>query len=163
MMKISNMTENDFRRLLDDYFAPPEKRTNMTEREIKELAVKLNKKINVPFINETEEEKVLIKIVIKLDRFLYNYLPNELYDLIRSTEDGISDKEATRLIRQLTKLANEKVDIPYIPEFQEYIAIKYIIGVIINAARENWNIKEVYNHEDYMIVTGHSKSRRHRI
>ena len=140
MATINELTEKQFTQLLDEYFAPPEKRSKMTEEEIKDLAERLNEKINVPIINETSEEKILIKIVLKIDRFLYDNLPNEFYDLVRSLDYGIDDNEAKRLIKRLSKLANKHIDIPYIPEKMEYIAIRFIIGIIVNAARRQWDL-----------------------
>lgn len=139
MPTISELTESQFKTLLDEYFAPPEERTKMTKEEIKSLAKRLNGKINVPLIGETAEEKILIKIILKVDGFLYNNLPNEIYDLVRSADKGIDDDEAKRLITRLSMLANDKIDIPYIPESAEYVAIKFIIEVIINAARKGWD------------------------
>ena len=140
------MTEEDFTQLLEEFHAPNEKRSKMTQEEIKSLAVKLNAKINVPLINETNEEKILIKVILKIDGFLYDNLPNEIYDLVRSAEDGgIDDTEAKRLIMRLTKLANEKIDIPYIPEQAEYIAIRLVIGTVINAARKHWDLNSASN------------------
>jgi len=139
MAKISELSETQFKDLLDNYFAPPEKRSQLTEKEIKELAEKLNEKINVPIISETQEEKILIKIVIKIDRFLYDNLPNEFYDLVRSIDNGIDDDEARRLIKRLSTLANKQIDIPYLPESVEYLAIRLIIGIIINSARKKWD------------------------
>lgn len=142
MAKINELTEDQFKNLLDEYFAPASKRSKMTDAEVKDLAQRLNQKINVPIINETGEEKILIKIVIKIDRFLYDSLPNEFYDLVRSLDKGIDDEEAKRLIVRLSKLANEKIDIPYLPESVEYIAIRFVIGVIINAARKKWDMSK---------------------
>ncbi len=142
MNTISDLSRDQFKELLDEYFAPPQQRVKLTEREVKGLAARLNEEINVPLINETREEKILLKVVVKVDTFLYDNLPNELYDLVRSLPDGIDDQEAKRLITRLSKLANEKIDIPYIPEAGEYIAIKFIIGVIINAARKNWDFNK---------------------
>ncbi len=140
MTTINELTQEQFKHLLDEYFAPPEKRSKMTAEEIKDLAQRLNKKINVPLVSETREEKILIKIVFKIDRFLYDNLPNEFYELVRSIDRGIDDEEAKRLIKRLSKLANEHINIPYIPESAEYIGIRLVIGVIINAARKEWNI-----------------------
>jgi hypothetical protein len=139
MPTINELTETQFKTLLDEYFAKPEKRSKMESAEIKDLAEKLNEKINIPIVNETGEHKIFVKIVVKIDTFLYDNLPNEFYDLVRSLDDGIDDDEAKRLIKRLSKLANKHIDIPYIPESLEYVAIRLIIGVIINAARKNWN------------------------
>jgi len=148
MATINELTEEQFKSLLDEYFAKPEKRSKMTNEEIKDLAQRLNDKINVPIISETGEEKILIKIVMKIDRFLYDNLPNEFYDLIRSADKGIDDDEAKRLIVRLSKLANQHLDIPYIPEQMEYIAIRYILSIIINAARKQWDIIKAQNASD---------------
>lgn len=142
MRKISDLTEADFKLLLNEYFAPPQERSKMTDKEIKDLAERLNKKIDVPLIGEVKEEKILIKIILRIDRFLYDNLPNEFYDLVRSLDNGIDDDEAKRLIKRLSKLANKNIDIPYIPEPMEYVAIRFVIGIIINAARKEWDLSK---------------------
>jgi hypothetical protein len=139
MPTLNELTETQFKNLLDDYFAPPKKRQKMTQEEILDLAVRLNEKVDVPLIGDTTEEKILVKVVLKVDTFLYDNLPNEIYDLVRSVDKGIDEQEATRLINRLSVLANEKIDIPYIPDSAEYVAIRFVIGVIINAARKQWN------------------------
>ena len=152
MPNINELTEDQFLQLLDEYFAPPEKRSKMTVEEIKELAKRLNEKIDVPLVRETTEEKILIKVVLQIDRFLYDNLPNELYDLIRSLDKGIDDDEAKRLITRLAGLANDKIDIPYIPEMAEYVAIRYIIGLIINAARKGWDYARAKENDGSMNI-----------
>ncbi len=143
---IDQLTKTEFKKVLDEYFAPPVKRTKMTEEEIRDLAKRLNEKINVPIISETGELKILIKIVFKIDRFLYDHLPNEFYELVRDLDKGINDKEAKRLIRRLSRLANKHIDIPYIPEQFEYVAIRFIIGIVINAGRKKWNLAIAADH-----------------
>lgn len=137
MKKLADLTPEEFLKLLSEFHAAPERRSKMTMTEIKELAIRLNKKINVPLIRETGEEKILIKVVLKIDRFLYDHLPNEFYDLIRSADKGIHVSEAKRLIRRLSNLANEKINIPYIPEIMEKIAMQFVIGIVIRAAVRN--------------------------
>lgn len=152
MPTLAELTEDQFKLLLDEYFAPPGKRQKLTQAEVLELAKKLNEKINVPIIAETGEEKILVKIVVKIDTFLYDNLPNEFYDLIRSSRNGISDEEAKRLIKRLANLANDKIDIPYVPETMEYIAIRFVIGIVVNAARKNWNLKSARANAHRMVV-----------
>lgn len=141
--KVADLTPDEFLLLLDDFYAEPKKRYKMTEAEVRDLAIRLNEKIDVPFIKETGEEKILIKVIFKIDTFLYDHLPNEFYDVIRSTDRGISDKEAKRLVRRLTRLANKKIDIPYLPEAVEHFAIKFIIGMVVKAARKKLNFDGV--------------------
>lgn len=153
MATVAELTTDQFKDLLSDFYAPPEKRTKLSTEEIKELAIRLNKKINVPIINETREEKILIKIVLKIDNFLYDNLPNEFYELVRSTDMGIDKREAKRLVRRLTRLANDKIDIPFIPEPMEHIALKFVIGIIVRAARKTLKLEDVLSTSDNMVVT----------
>lgn len=153
MPTINDLTKSEFETLLNEYFAPPEKRSKMSVAEIKSLAERLNEKVNVPLVGETTEEKILIKVVLKVDGFLYDNLPNEIYDLVRSVDKGIDDDEAKRLVTRLSILANDKIDIPYIPETAEYIAIKYVIAVIINAARKKWDFNKANDSSDEALLT----------
>ena len=152
MSTLLQLNDAQIKQVLDDYFAPSGKRSKMTKEELLELSKKLNKKIDIPLINETREEKIIFKIVIKVDTFLYDNLPNEFYDLIHSVRDGIDDNEAKRLIKRLSKIANEKIDIPYVPEAIEYIAIRFVIGVLINAARKGWDFHKAQHSSDKMLV-----------
>lgn len=154
MTTVAELTTEQFTDLLKDFYAPPEKRSKMTTDEIKEMATRLNRKINVPIINETGEQKILIKIILKIDNFLYDNLPNEFYDLVRSPDKGIDNREAKRLVRRLTKLANDKIDIPYIPEVMERIAFKFVIGMVVKAAKKHLKFSDVLSNSDNIVVTG---------
>jgi hypothetical protein len=153
MSKLNELTTEEFKALLKDYYAEPILRSKMTEEEIIDLAKRLNERINVPIIEETKEEKIFIKIILKIDNFLYDHLPNEFYDLIRSTDNGIDEKEAKRLVRRLTRLANDKIDIPYLPEMAEQIAIKFVIGLVVRAARKKLNFEKVRADSGKFVIT----------
>ena len=43
------------------------------------------------------------------------------------------------------KRLNEKIDIPYIPEFAEYIAINFIISIVIKAASKKLDLASAVN------------------
>ena len=142
MTKIT-LTDEQYEQILCDYNAAVENRKKLTKDQLERIATELNGKIDVPLISEETEKKILVKIIKKVDRFLYDNLPNEIYDLIRSTEDGINDKEARTLIVRLSKMANKKIDIPYIPELMEYIAISFVMGIIINSMRKHLKLDTV--------------------
>ncbi len=143
MAKLSELTTEEFQLLLKEFYAEPIHRTKMTQEEVIDLAKRLNERINVPIIDETGEEKIMVKVILKIDTFLYDNLPNEFYDLIRSTDKGIDEKEAKRLVRRLTKMANDKIDIPYIPEFAERFALKFVIGIVVKAARKKFSFAKL--------------------
>lgn len=153
MTKLSEITHEEYNSVVGDFYAEPIHRNKMTEEEIIDLAKRLNEKINVPIIDETREEKIFIKIVLKIDNFMYDNLPNEFYGLMRSTEKGIDDTEAIQLISRLTKLANNKINIPFLSEKAEGIAIKFVIGLAVNAARKTLNFNKVRSNSEKLVIT----------
>ena len=157
MTKVAEMTDDEFKNLLDAYYAPLEKRSRLTSHQVMDLAERLNKKVDIPFISETGEEKLLIKIITKVDNYLYDNLPNEIYDLMHSLDHGIDDQEAARIGSKLADLANKKIDIPWIPEPAEYLAIRFVIGVVINAARKNFDYEKARDMVDGLLEAGTSE------
>ena len=79
-------------------------------------------------------------------------MPNEFYDLIRSSDRGIDNKEAKRLVRRLTRLANQKIDIPYLPEAAEHLAIKFVIGIVVKAAQKKLQFDKVRETSDDLTI-----------
>lgn len=153
MPKLSELTHEGFNSVLTEFYAEPIHRNKMTEEEIIDLAKRLNEKINIPIIDETKEEKIFVKIILKIDNFLYDNLPNEFYDLMRSTENGIDDSEAVHLITRLTKMANDKINIPILSEKAEAIALKFVIGLVVNAARKTLNFNKVRENAEKLVIS----------
>lgn len=143
--KIAELNNIDFNALADDFYAEPKLRNKLTEDEVKALAERLNGKVNIPIIGETGEEKILIKIILKIDNFLYDNLPNEFYDLIRTVDKGIDEEEAKMMIRRLTKLANKKINLPFLSEKTEEKVLGYVIEMLVNSAAKNQNLNSVLN------------------
>lgn len=112
----------------------------LSDAEVEALASELNEKVNIPFIGEGTEQTILVKIVRKFDRLLYENLPNELYGLVKSSSDGISDGEAKRMKEILGSRLNARFDIPYVPEFVEREIFETLIGLIVNAMREEFSV-----------------------
>lgn len=105
----------------------------LTQAEIDAIATWLNGKIGLPFVSERKEQKVIAKLVKKIDRFLYDNLPNEYYELIRMPEDGITEEEAEVMKERLTDLINGVVNIPVVPEVLEEQIFGVIIGLLVDA------------------------------
>jgi hypothetical protein len=143
--KISEMNNNDFNSLVNDFYAEPKLRNKLTEDEVKALAERINGKVNIPVIGESGEEKILIKIILKIDNFMYDNLPNEFYDLIRAADKGIGEEEAKMISARLTKLANEKINLPFLSETAEEKILGYGIEMIMNSATKNQDLNKVLN------------------
>ncbi len=111
--------------------------------EVEALATKLNEKIDIPYIKEGTEQTIMVKIVKKIDRLLYRKLPNEIYGLVKSSRDGISDDDARQLKAVLATRINKEFDIPYIPEWIEQEILEMSIGLIVNGMRKNYSVMEL--------------------
>lgn len=81
-------------------------------------------------------------IVKRIDRFFYEHLPNELYGLVQSTTDGISEDEAKEMKYILSTRLNKKFDIPYVPEWIEQEIFELVVGVIVDAMKKEFSILE---------------------
>ena len=119
----------------------------LSEEEVGRLAALLNDKVNIPFMSENTEGKILIKLVRRVDSYLYDALPNELYEQIRDSADGISKEEAEEMKKILASRVNDKVNIKYLPESVEQKIFELLFGVLINAMRKNWNLDKAVNDE----------------
>ena len=106
-------------------------------QELESIATRLNDVINIPLIGEEREQVILIKIVKSIDRFIYQNLPNEIYELIRYGEDGISVEEAETIRVRLASIINRHVNIPYLSEQTEQKVFEFVLGIITRALVKN--------------------------
>ncbi len=112
----------------------------LSDDEVETLASKLNEEINIPFIKKGTEQTIFVKIVKQFDQFLYQNLPNELYGLVKSSRDGISDSDADQLANVLGERLNNKFDIPYVPEVIEGKIFTLLIDLVVTAMRKEFSI-----------------------
>ena len=129
---------------LDQIKKDMDKKVDMlSDAEINALAQKVNKEINLPFVSEEKELQLMAKFIKWIDRELYQLLPNEYYELIKNSSDGISKEEAAEIERRLTPLINNVVNIPVLSEELEAKLIGLVLGLIINAMVKGFKLEEV--------------------
>lgn len=114
----------------------------LTDGQVAALAEKLNNEINFPIIGENLEELLLAKIIRRIDRKVYQLLPNEYYSLVKKSSDGISDEDAENIEARMTPLINEKVNLPFLSEEMEEKLIGFVLNSLINAMRKNLKLEE---------------------
>lgn len=119
----------------------------LTNEEVEKIAEKLQKSRNLPFLSEEKEFVVFVKIVRKLDKVLYENLPNEIYTSVRDLEGGLTENELKRLIRSLTKFINDKVDISYLPEIAEKFLIKGFLHIVVGALAKGKSLAKNLEHD----------------
>jgi len=115
----------------------------LTDAEINAIAQKVNKIFNLPFLNEEKEFIVFGKVIKLVDRQLYHLLPNEYYELVKDSSDGISKEEAAKIEERLTPLINNVVNLPVLTGKQEEKLIGLVLSLIVNAMVKGLKLEEV--------------------
>lgn len=136
-MAYIELTQDEWNKVSGDM---NEKVEMLTKDEVEIIASKLNEEINIPILGDRSEKKILIKIVRKIDRFLYKNLPNEIYGLVRLVEDGITDEEEVILRNRLPDLINEHVNLPFLNESTERKIFEFVLNIIIDALKKDHSI-----------------------
>jgi hypothetical protein len=140
MAKIS-LTDNQYNALVKEYFAKRGQRQLLNKDKSIDIAQRLNETVSLPFLNEQKEHAVLLKIVLKVDHYLYENLPNEIYELIHNMDEGFDDSEAAQLAARLSKQAQNDISLPFLTAHVEYYSITFILTLLINAMREGSDIE----------------------
>ncbi len=132
------LTNNQVNQITTDVQDRP---VRLTAEQINNLANKLHAKIpDLPFIPTGKEKAILRKLVKKVDLFLWETLPDEIYELIHDAHDGLENTEVAELTTSLTELANKNINIPYLPETVEHAIFGFLIGLILEGLKRNINL-----------------------
>ncbi len=97
------------------------------------IAGKIDDQIRFPKLETEEKYKVICKIIKKIDRAMYNVLPNEYYDLINIENKGIENKEAEVIKQRLVDVLRKYIDIPVLTEHDETKFIEIVAKEITQA------------------------------
>ncbi|KXJ50298.1 hypothetical protein WNY58_06310 [Neptuniibacter pectenicola] len=144
MAKIS-LKDDQYNALTKAYFAKRSQRKLLNKTESIQIAERLNEKVSLPFLSEQKEHAVLVKIIIKIDNYLYEHLPNEIYELIHNIDEGFDDSEAAQLAARLSKQAHDDISLPFLTSHVEYYSITFVLTLIINAMREGSDLEHAIN------------------
>ncbi len=135
------LTDDQHSTLIKEFFAKRSARHLLSKTELIDIAQRLNEKVSLPFLSEAKEHAVLLKIVLKLDNYLYETLPNEIYELIYNIDEGFDDSEAALLAARLSKQTNNEINLPFLTDHLEYYSITFILTLMINAMREGSDLE----------------------
>jgi hypothetical protein len=115
----------------------------LSDAEVEHLAKLMDAKIEIPFMPKGHEQTILCKIVRKVDRYLYEVLPNELYSMVKSSHEGLSVDEAQQLHEIIATRANPRFSIRYLPESVEQQVFHFLIGLLLRAMRKGMSITKL--------------------
>lgn len=100
------------------------------------IADEIESKIRLPKLPVNERYKVICKIIKRIDRAMYQCLPNEYYELINTEKKGIRINEAEVIRQRLTAVLVESSHIPILTEYDEEKFIRIIVDRITEAMLE---------------------------
>ncbi len=138
-MSLQQLSDNEIRESSPHELRAQER---LSPEAIRAIATRINEKINIPILPEKAEQVVIVKVVRKIDRFLYEKLPNEIYDLITTANEGIDDTMAATLLDRLSGLINRHVDIPFVSEETENEIFDLVLKTIIEAMKTGAHIEQ---------------------
>lgn len=129
-MAATVLSEEVHRRIEHD---ADEKVEMLTPAQLEMIASKLNGWVNLPILSEEKEQVIFVKIVKQVDRYIYKSLPNEIYELIAESTDGITTEEAEMIEDRMAAVINRQVTIPYLTERMEQKVFEFVLGIILSA------------------------------
>jgi len=138
-MATITLTQEQIQQIMTDMYYQS---SMLTDEEVNALAQRVNSTINLPFLGEEKEFVVIVKIIKWIDGQLYNFLPNEYYELIHDAHDGISREEANKIVERITPLINKVVNVPVVPEAIEGLIINMILGIIVHAMVKGFRLEQ---------------------
>jgi len=101
--------------------------------QIFSIADEIESQIRLPKLPKDERYKVICKIIKRIDRAMYQFLPNEYYELINFEDKGIKIQEAEIIRQRLVSNVIEKMPIPILTEFDE----EKLIQIVVNKVTES--------------------------
>ncbi len=111
----------------------------LSEAQIKVVATKINKKIDIPVIGEKFEQRIIVFALEKVDKELDELLPPDLAQLLDDVSDGIepgSPADFEQIKSNIVIYLNKKVDIPILGEKGEQQLFTLAIDIIFDALRK---------------------------
>ena len=74
-------------------------------------------------------------LVVRAIAALAKELPPDLLALLTDVSEGMDDESIALWQSKLTKIVNDKIDIPHVPEWMEKYIFSTVIGLLLNFAR----------------------------
>lgn len=106
------------------------------EEKIAAIVTAVNAATDVPFIGEVTEGKAITWLANKT----LVHLPDRALDAILEASKGLTDDEIGMLTDVLVSFINAEVDVPWVPETVEDMAIRQGVTFILGKAKEGLSI-----------------------
>lgn len=112
----------------------------LSKEQIDTIAIKANKKVDLPIVGEKFEQKMLVFGLEKIDKILDEQLPADFAKLLDNVSDGFepgTPADLDKVKDHLVSFLNKKIDLPLLGEKGEKELFNVAVDIIINAMRKN--------------------------
>jgi hypothetical protein len=103
----------------------------MSQEEQKKIAAIVNALIDIPLVPEDMEQTIFEHAVTLVDQALQDVLPAAFSELLRNAETGIDKDHARQFSDRLVVAVNNRIDLPYLNEDQEYRLLQTVIDPVV--------------------------------
>lgn len=112
----------------------------LSKEQIDTIAIKANKKVDLPIVGEKFEKKMLVFGLKKIDKILDEQLPPDFAKLLDDVSDGFepgTPADLDKVKDHLVSYLNKKIDLPLLGEKGEKELFNVAVDIIIDAMRKN--------------------------
>ena len=112
----------------------------LSKEQIDTIAIKANKKVDLPIVGEKFEQKMLVFGLEKIDKILDEQLPADFARLLDDVSDGFepdTPADLDKVKNHLVSFLNKKIDLPILGEKAEKELFNVAVDIIIDAMRKN--------------------------
>ena len=106
----------------------------LDSKENLELTAELNKKINVPILNENFEGYFLSGAITAVDAVLEGELGFDISKYVADPSTGVTPEEKSRIVEFFAEKINKKVDVPVLSEGMEAMLFPLLLESFVDIA-----------------------------
>jgi hypothetical protein len=107
------------------------------------LAARLNALINLPFLPESVEGQIILKVIQSLDRNIFKYIPKEILEIALDRKKGLPSGYLEVLRSSLPDLLAGLIPLPFLPSFLKAALIGQFVNLLIEALKSGNSLKDL--------------------
>ena len=122
----------------------------LTDKQIKKIAKKANKIINIPCLPESMEQEDIEELVEIVIKKIDSQIPKNILNLIIYSNENrgpyrYNKKQLKDLKKRLVKYLNKKINLPILSEKQESKLIAFVVDFLVTSLNSVESLDSLLN------------------